>query len=98
MLSPESMGLVKRGRLVRLHHGKDVGAVNVGEFFGEEKAVFWVPSRTVLKAAEETETLVLPATLVAGIPSVRWRLFEEWGRRINFYGDEPETELSSKTG
>ena len=98
VLSPESMGLVKRGRLVRLHHGKDVGAVNVGEFFGEEKAVFWVPSRTVLKAAEETETLVLPATLVAGIPSVRWRLFEEWGRRINFYGDEPETELSSKTG
>jgi len=89
-ISTECMGLVKSGQLIRYFRDQEVGRLASGEFFGEERAVFWVQSRTVLKAAEPTEALVLPATLVAGIPSVRWRLFEEWGRRVNFYADEQQ--------
>ena len=87
-ISPETMGLVKYGCLGRFLRGTQVGQVQVGDFFGEERAVFWVPERTSLKALEPTEVLIFPASLVAAIPSVRWRLFEEWGRRVNLYADE----------
>jgi len=97
IISPETMGLVKRGQLARYFRDQEVGHLGSGEFFGEERAVFWVPSRTTLKAAEQTETLILPATLVAGIPSVRWRLFEEWGRRVNLYIDDPLTGTKTDT-
>ncbi len=87
-LSPETMGLVKTGQLMRLFRDQEVGRLATGEFFGEERAVFWVPSRTTLKAAEPTEALIIPAAMVAGIPSVRWRLFEELGRRVNLYTED----------
>ena len=89
-LSPEHMALVRRGHLIRSRHGQDVGIVDVGDFFGEERSVFWVPERTALKAASDgAEALIFPAVLVSSIPSVRWRLFEEWGRRVNLYADTP---------
>ena len=87
-ISPENMGLVKRGKLLRYYRGQEVSQLASGEFFGEERAVFWVPDRTTLRAAEPTDTLIFPASLVAAIPSVRWRLFEEWGRRVNLYADD----------
>jgi hemerythrin len=87
-ITPETMGLVKVGQLGRYFRDQEVGRLSIGEFFGEERAVFWVPSRTTLKALEPTEALILPASLVAGIPSVRWRLFEEWGRRVNLYTED----------
>ena len=87
-ISPETMGLVKQGKLIRYFRDQQVGQLAVGEFFGEERAVFWVPDRTTLTAEEPTDALVFPASLVAAIPSVRWRLFEEWGRRANLYTDK----------
>jgi hemerythrin len=84
-ISPQMMGIIKKGQMIRLFDGKEVSRLNVGDFFGEDRSVFWDPSPTTLETAEKTEALLLPASVVATIPSVRWRLFEEWGRRVNHH-------------
>lgn len=88
ILAPDTVGLIKTGTVGRFNGGTQIATLGPGEFFGEERAVFWMPSTSILRTLSETEVLVLPATLVSGIPSVRWRLFEEWGRRINAFADE----------
>ena len=87
-LEPDTVGLIKTGTMGRFNGSVQTGTLGPGEFFGEERAVFWMPNTSILRTLSETEVLVLPASLVSSIPSVRWRLFEEWGRRINaFAGD-----------
>jgi hemerythrin len=78
-----SMGLVQRGRLARQVGDETVGMIGPGGFFGEEVSVFQTASDFHLRAMEPTDILVVSADLVANVPSVRWRLFEEWGKRMS---------------
>ena len=87
-VGPESIGLVEHGRVGRYVGDRMVGTVAVGDFFGEELSIFWTPSMFRLRTLEPTEIVILPADLVAGVPSIRWRLFEAWGKRTNVYADE----------
>lgn len=95
-LAPDTVGLIKAGTMGRFNGATQIGTLGPGEFFGEERAVFWMPSTSILRTLSETEVLVLPASLVSSIPSVRWRLFEEWGRRINAFADD--VNLAPPTG
>jgi len=88
-IGPEFIGVVERGRIGRYIGDHAVGTVGPGDFFGEELAVFWTPSMFRLRTLEPTEVMVLPARAVAGIPSVRWRLFEAWGRHTSVFVDGP---------
>jgi hemerythrin len=82
-VGPESMGLVERGRIGRFIGEHMAGTLGPGDVFGAEQSVFHMPSMFRLRALEPTDVLVLPASAVAGIPSVRWRLFEAWGRHTS---------------
>ncbi len=82
-----SMGLVQRGRLARRVDDGTVGIIGPGGFFGEEVAVFGTPSAFELRAMEQTDIMVVPADLVANVPSVHWRLFEEWGKRSSLFNE-----------
>ena len=86
-IAADRMGVIRSGRIGRYMAGHLIGTIGPGDFFGEERSVFWVPSTVELVALEPVEIMEIPAALVAAIPSVRWRLFEEWGRRINAYAD-----------
>jgi len=48
----------------------------------EELAIFWTPSMFRLRPVETTDVFLVPASLLAGIPSVRWKLFETSGKRM----------------
>ena len=61
---------------------QQVEVLRSGDFFGEEMSIFWTPSMFRLKALSATEVFLVPAGLLAGIPSVRWKLFEASGRRM----------------
>jgi len=87
-VGPESMGLVEQGRIGRFVADRLVGAVGPGDFFGEEQSVFWTPSMFRLRTLEVTEIVIVPAAMVAGVPSIRWRLFEAWGKRSSVYMEE----------
>ncbi len=79
----DSMAVVLRGRIGRFIGERRIDTVGPGDFFGEEMAVFWTPSMFRLKTLETTEIMVVPADVVAGVPSIRWRLFEAWGKRMS---------------
>ena len=91
-VGPESIGMVESGRIGRYVGDRMVSAIADGDFFGEELSIFWTPSMFRLRTLEPTEILILPADLVAGVPSIRWRLFEAWGKRTNVYADEEPDE------
>jgi len=81
-IGPASVALVVRGTVARILGEHIVEMLGTGEFFGEELAIFWTPSMFRLKPVEPTEVFLIPAGLLAGIPSVRWKLFETSGKRM----------------
>jgi len=81
-IGPESVALVVTGQVGRYLGEQQVEVLRFGDFFGEELSIFWTPSMFRLKALSATEVFLVPAGLLAGIPSVRWKLFETAGRRM----------------
>ncbi len=86
-ISPDSIGVVQRGRIGRFIGERMIGTIGPGDFFGEEMSIFWTPSMFQLRTLEPTDIKIIPANAVAGIPSIRWRLFEAWGKRMNVFDD-----------
>ncbi len=81
-IGPAAVALVIRGTVARILGEHIVEMLSTGEFFGEELAIFWTPSMFRLKPVEPTDVFLIPAGLLAGIPSVRWKLFETSGKRM----------------
>ncbi|HLO76252.1 MAG TPA: bacteriohemerythrin [Magnetospirillum sp.] len=81
-IGPEAVALVISGTIARILGEHVVELLGAGDFFGEELAIFWTPSMFRLKPVETTEVFLVPAALLAGIPSVRWKLFETSGKRM----------------
>ncbi len=81
-IGPESVALVVTGQVGRYLGEQQLEVLRFGDFFGEELSIFWTPSMFRLKALTATEVFLVPAGLLAGIPSVRWKLFETSGRRM----------------
>lgn len=81
-IGPESVALVISGEVGRLLGENVVETLGPGGFFGEELSIFWTPSMFRLKAITVTEVFLVPAGMLAGIPSVRWKLFEASGKRM----------------
>lgn len=77
-----AIGLLQQGRLGRFLGDKLIDEVAPGDFFGEEEAVFGTPSLFHLRALEGSDAFLIPATLVAETPSVRWKLFEVNDKRL----------------
>ncbi|HTH18126.1 MAG TPA: bacteriohemerythrin [Magnetospirillum sp.] len=81
-IGPEAVALVVAGTVARILGEHVVELLGPGDFFGEELAIFWTPSMFRLKPVETTHVFMIPAALLAGIPSVRWKLFETSGKRM----------------
>ncbi|MBC7951590.1 MAG: bacteriohemerythrin [Rhodospirillaceae bacterium] len=81
-IGPEAVALIIRGTVARILGEHIVEMLGAGEFFGEELAIFWTPSMFRLKPVEPTDVFLIPAGMLAGIPSVRWKLFETLGKRM----------------
>lgn len=81
-IGPEAVALIISGTVARILGEHIVEMLGAGEFFGEELAIFWTPSMFRLKPVEPTDVFLIPAGMLAGIPSVRWKLFETSGKRM----------------
>ncbi|MBX9634752.1 MAG: bacteriohemerythrin, partial [Magnetospirillum sp.] len=81
-IGPEAVALIITGTVARILGEHIVEMLGAGEFFGEELAIFWTPSMFRLKPVEPTDVFLVPAGMLAGIPSVRWKLFETSGKRM----------------
>lgn len=80
-LRSRSVGIVMTGRMSQLLAGSQVEDIGPGDFFGEEAAVFEAPAFTTMVAVDPSVVVSIPATLLQGIPNVRWKLFESFDRR-----------------
>jgi hemerythrin len=81
-IGPEAVALVVNGTVARILGEHVVELLGAGDFFGEELSIFWTPSMFRLRPVEPTDVFLVPASLLAGIPSVRWKLFETLGKRM----------------
>jgi len=82
-IGTESVALVVSGAVGRYLGDHAVETLVSGDFFGEELSIFWTPSMFRLRALIATEVYLMPAGLLADIPSVRWKLFEASGKRMS---------------
>ena len=73
--------LVKRGTLERSVGGEVHETLGMGDFLGEDRAVFDTPGFFRTHATEPVETYTIPGTILREIPIVRWKLFEANERR-----------------
>jgi hemerythrin len=80
-LRDPTVGLLRSGRVVRCLGGEVLETLEAGDFFGEETAVFDAPPIATLRTETRTQIYMISPQLLAGIPNVRWKLFETFERR-----------------
>ncbi|MBF0173717.1 MAG: bacteriohemerythrin [Magnetococcales bacterium] len=74
----EFLNVIYRGKMRRFIGGDGLDQLEAGGFFGEEGAIFGVPSIYQVVAEEETEILQIRGELLKDIPIVRWKLIEAY--------------------
>ena len=80
-LGEPAVGLILSGRVERVIEGEVLEVLEEGDFFGEETAIFKTGPFASLRAAVQTQAYMISPKLLAGIPNVRWKLFETFERR-----------------
>jgi hemerythrin len=73
--------LVKSGTLERSIGGEVHETLGMGDFLGEDRAVFDTPGFFHTHATEPVKTYAIPGAILREIPIVRWKLFEANERR-----------------
>ena len=76
------LSIVRSGRVERSVGGSVLDVLKVHDFFGEEGAIFKVPSLSRLRAVEETVVLQIPGEFLQDVPMLRWKLFERYQQRV----------------
>jgi hemerythrin len=77
----DHVGMIKSGSAGRYLGEHMFETLQVGDFFGEEVAVFGTPVLLRVRALDPCEVFLVPAETLRDIPSVRWKLFEASTRR-----------------
>ncbi len=80
-----AIAFVRQGRVQRFARDEEdlllLEQMTPGAFMGEEESVFGVSFGHVLRAQGAAEVYLTKASVLAGIPRVRWKLFESFQRR-----------------
>jgi len=76
-----SLNIVVCGRVERFIRDDSFEIIGMGNFFGEESAVFGIPSVSHFRAIEPTEVYQIPGSVLADIPVIRWKLLETFEKR-----------------
>jgi len=93
-----AVGLIRDGRIVRTLGGEILEALGPGDFFGEETAVFEAPPIASLHAEARSQVYMISPKLLAGIPNVRWKLFETFERRSRMETTAAQTAVPGAMG
>jgi len=76
------IGLIKQGRL-QIYLNDDVfETLNAGDFFGVSNVLFNIPAIFKVRAIKDTEVYNIQGEVLSDIPTVHWKLFETFERRI----------------
>jgi hemerythrin len=81
VIGDRHVALIRSGHAVRLVGGQELEHMEPGDFFGEETAVFETPRLSQVMATGAVDIYTVPATILADIPGVRWKLLETYHRR-----------------
>lgn len=82
MTGNTTVNLIKSGRLERFIDDEVFEILDVGDFFGEETAVFKTPGVFSIRAIEPVEICRIPGEVLGDIPIARWKLLETYDKRI----------------
>jgi len=77
----DMVGMVKSGNAGRFLGEYMFETLKIGDFFGEDVAIFATPSLLRVRALGACEVFLVPAHTLRDIPSVRWKLFEASTKR-----------------
>ncbi|CAA7626262.1 bacteriohemerythrin [Magnetospirillum sp. SS-4] len=80
-LGHDVVGMIKTGSAGRFLGDHLFETLKIGDFFGEDVAIFNTPSLMRVRALEDCEVFLVPAETLGDIPSVRWKLFEAGTKR-----------------
>jgi hemerythrin len=86
----DALNIIRSGVVERAVGNKVLDVLNARDFFGEEGAIFKVPSLFCLRAREETAVCQIPGAALQDIPVLHWKLFEGFQQRVArlVYGGE----------
>ncbi|MBF0191043.1 MAG: cyclic nucleotide-binding domain-containing protein [Magnetococcales bacterium] len=85
-VDPDSLYLVQKGEMERVLDGQGVGCHHPGECFNEESVFGLRTDACGFRARQSALVCRIPASMVADIPIVRWKLLEITERRRGSIG------------
>ena len=80
-LNPKSVYIAEEGLLVRFKDKTVIETLRMGDFFGEETALFDDSPLFQIQTLEPTILYEIPGELLGNIPIIRWKLFESYEKR-----------------
>ncbi|MBF0285137.1 MAG: bacteriohemerythrin [Magnetococcales bacterium] len=81
-VDPDSLFLIRKGRLQRTMGEEVMETLTTGDFFGEEVSIFQTPPLCSLQTVEVLEGYWIASDMLRQIPIVRWKLYESHARRM----------------
>ena len=82
MDAQRQLRMVMSGRVQLCLENDIIETLRIGDFFGEERALFNTPCLLKPRTLEETVIQEIPWDVLKDIPIVRWKLLETYARRI----------------
>ena len=76
------LNIIRSGLIERTVGGKIIDVLKDRSFFGEEGAIFRIPSLSHLRVRQETSVIQIPSELLEDVPILRWKLFESYQQRV----------------
>ncbi len=76
------LGLVKSGAVDLLIGDRVIERLKAGDYFCESTVLFNIPCLFKAQAVKDTELYEIPATVLAEVPIVRWKLLEVYEARL----------------
>ena len=83
----DKLRLVRDGVLMRFVGDSVVETVRAGEFFNEGRCIFQRPPISHMRTIGTAVVWDIPATVIADIPIVRWKIFETYRLRLQITRD-----------
>lgn len=81
-IEPGGLFLVRSGKVERQIGGDKTVTIGVGEFFNEENVLFDAPMTFSVRGVENTEAVVIDASVIGDVPVARRKMFETFLLRM----------------
>ncbi len=91
---PGVLYLLKKGKVKLFINGADIEILEPGGFWNASSVLFGLSTIFNAETLEDSDIYLIPEEILSNVPVIRWKLMEEYDRRLKKIVNMPEVSLN----